>query len=714
MPDEIIADGRDFGRRKYRVGQAFAQEKYIKRMDVDDAPEADPRNCILPLIFHLSWKASVCVSHYAITKHQRAKDLLEKTVATATRVLQEPAEPLHNPRTATEHASAAFHHVIKLSAQLRRVYVDALVLLYRTAWTSLSALFSGTHRQRYQFFFFFLTMAAASTSKDGHQGVKFHFIEHVMSVPTVNFLRFATTECYSAVKKRSALAAIALDTVEKCASHAYTCLGKPAVEQLSGPLQVADNLACMVLQKLENNYPVIGKMPDEIIEHARDFGKRKYTDGRDYVQEKYMKTIDEDFRPKNDPRNWALLRLLRFTWKASVCVSCYAIAEQQRAKDVIERTVATATRFLEEPAEPLHQPTTGSEHVIAAFRHVVKLAVQLGRVYVDAVVLLYRTAWTRLSARSSEDGREIASSQYHFVDHVISVPSVNLLCFRTAECYSALKKHSALTAIALDTVEKCASHAYSRLGKPAVEQLSGPLQVADNLACKALNKLENNYSVISKTPHEIIADARDIGKRKYGDGQAYAQEKRRFSVPFKNYMMSGLLSSSLPGIKGIEPDLSQENDPRNCTFSRLLVKSWKASVCLSHFVNAERQWFKDLVEKTFAAATRLLEGPAEPLQKPTTAREHASAAFHHMVKLCGELWRVYADAFVHLYSTACSSLAALFSRTEPINLELLYDDAPSSCEITPTSSPRRQNVDLGYSGLDDSEDCCASEDDLYY
>ncbi|XP_049514729.1 uncharacterized protein LOC125941463 isoform X2 [Dermacentor silvarum] len=314
-----------------------------------------------------------------------------------------------------------------------------------------SASFSSLHqhRQRYQFFFFFLTMAAASTSKDGHQGVKFHFIEHVMSVPTVNFLRFATTECYSAVKKRSALAAIALDTVEKCASHAYTCLGKPAVEQLSGPLQVADNLACMVLQKLENNYPVIGKMPDEIIEHARDFGKRKYTDGRDYVQEKmddlqdlsdlvldaasrpvetsmcaargivrctraifwrqlavaelacdtYMKTIDEDFRPKNDPRNWALLRLLRFTWKASVCVSCYAIAEQQRAKDVIERTVATATRFLEEPAEPLHQPTTGSEHVIAAFRHVVKLAVQLGRVYVDAVVLLYRTAWTRLSAR---------------------------------------------------------------------------------------------------------------------------------------------------------------------------------------------------------------------------------------------------------------------------------------------------------------------------
>ncbi|XP_049514736.1 uncharacterized protein LOC125941464 [Dermacentor silvarum] len=133
--------------------------------------------------------------------------------------------------------------------------------------------------------------------------------------------------------------------------------------------------------------------------------------------------------------------------------------------------------------------------------------------------------FTMAPASSSEDGREIASSQYHFVDHVISVPSVNLLCFRTAECYSALKKHSALTAIALDTVEKCASHAYSRLGKPAVEQLSGPLQVADNLACKALNKLENNYSVISKTPHEIIADARDIGKRKYGDGQAYAQEK---------------------------------------------------------------------------------------------------------------------------------------------------------------------------------------------
>ncbi|XP_075527254.1 uncharacterized protein LOC142559559 [Dermacentor variabilis] len=337
-------------------------------------------------------------------------------------------------------------------------------------------------------------------------------------------------------------------------------------------------------------------------------------------------------------------------------------------------------------------------------------------------------------ANSSEDGREGTSSQYHFVNRVASINSVHFLCFATAECYSALKKRSALAAITLGAVEKCASHAYARLGKPAVEQLSGPLQVADNLACKVLNKLENSYPVMSKTPQEIIADARDLGKRKYSEGQAYAQEKidvcrdlleRAFNAachPVDTavsiarcthaslwHQLTVAKSGCDQVIKSMELDAAPEDDPRNSTLPRLLAVSWKASVCLSHYVNAERQRCRKLIEETFAAATRILERPAEPLHEPTTASEHAGPGFHHVIKLCGELRRAYVDAFVLLYRTAWSWLSAQFSRTEPINLELLYDGEPSSTEII--TSPPRHTIAADYGGLDDSED--SSDGDLY-
>ncbi|XP_054920117.2 uncharacterized protein [Dermacentor andersoni] len=340
-------------------------------------------------------------------------------------------------------------------------------------------------------------------------------------------------------------------------------------------------------------------------------------------------------------------------------------------------------------------------------------------------------------ASSSEDGREGTSSQYHFVNHVASMNSVNFLCFATAECYSALKKRSALAATTLDTVEKCASHAYARLGKPAVEQLSGPLQAADHLACKVLNKLGNSYPVMSKTPREIVADARDLGNRKYSDGQAYVQEKievcrdlseRAFNAachPVDTaisiarcahaivwHQLAAAQSGCDEVIKSIEPDAAPEDDPRNSTLPRLLAVSWKASVCLSHYVNAERQRCRKLIEETFAAATRILEGPAEPLHEPTTANEHAGTVFHHVIKLCGELRRAYVDAFVLLYRTAWSWLSAPFSRTEPINLELLYDGEPSSSEII--TSPHRHTIDADYGGLDDSEDSSEGDRDVYY
>ncbi|XP_075527252.1 uncharacterized protein LOC142559558 [Dermacentor variabilis] len=319
-------------------------------------------------------------------------------------------------------------------------------------------------------------MAAASASEDGRGGVQDRFIDRVMSVPSVNFLCFATAEYYSALKKRSALAAIALDTAEKCASHAYSLLGKPVVEQLSGPLRVADDFACEVLQTLENNYPVASKMPHEIVADARDFGKRKYTDGRDYVQQKidylqglsgpvldaacrpvdtatsvvrctraifwhhvtiaewacdaYIKTMDEDGAQETDPRDSALPRLLHASLEASVYVSRYAAAQHQRAKDFVARTFAAATRFLAEPAEPLRQPTTAGEHASAALRHVVKASVQLVQVYVDKFALIYRTVWCWLSARFT---RQVIITSERTSSKVSTLVYINPACVGEAD-----------------------------------------------------------------------------------------------------------------------------------------------------------------------------------------------------------------------------------------------------------------------------------------
>ncbi|KAH6941100.1 hypothetical protein HPB50_013354 [Hyalomma asiaticum] len=74
----------------------WACDSYIRDMPQGCPPENDPRKCALPQFVHFLWKASVRVTGYVITERQRARDLIERILAVAKRVLQEPTGFLRN------------------------------------------------------------------------------------------------------------------------------------------------------------------------------------------------------------------------------------------------------------------------------------------------------------------------------------------------------------------------------------------------------------------------------------------------------------------------------------------------------------------------------------------------------------------------------------------------------------------------------------------
>ncbi|KAK8761389.1 hypothetical protein V5799_027347 [Amblyomma americanum] len=133
-------------------------------------------------------------------------------------------------------------------------------------------------------------------------------------------------------------------------------------------------------------------------------------------------------------------------------------------------------------------------------------------------------AYEDLESSDDSDERD-AIRRFRFVKRFAAVPSVNFALFAASHLYSAFKEDYSTAGKVLDMVERCASLAYANLGQPVVDRLSTPLLVADLLACTALKKLELCCPEISKRPHEIIADVREFGQRKYDAIHAYVGEK---------------------------------------------------------------------------------------------------------------------------------------------------------------------------------------------
>ncbi|XP_049275389.1 uncharacterized protein LOC119405539 [Rhipicephalus sanguineus] len=220
------------------------------------------------------------------------------------------------------------------------------------------------------------------------------------------------------------------------------------------------------------------------------------------------------------------------------------------------------------------------------------------------------------------------SPRYRIVDHVLRLPGVNCACCRASERYHAFKERFLVVAMALTVVEKVASSAYDCLAKPVVDELSGPLHVADDLACKVLDKLEVGFSTTTKKPLEMIAGACNFGKRWCSDGRAYAQEKinacRRLATrvvdaashPVDTAMafarnasntafqqVAALESTCDEYIAEVAQDWTPENDPRGFLHSRLVEVLWKASVCLSAALNTFHRQASEMAERNIATLT---------------------------------------------------------------------------------------------------------------
>ncbi|XP_037292093.2 perilipin-2 [Rhipicephalus microplus] len=115
--------------------------------------------------------------------------------------------------------------------------------------------------------------------------------------------------------------------------------------------------------------------------------------------------------------------------------------------------------------------------------------------------------------------------QSNFVNRLSELPAVTSLWETAAQSYARAKANPGLLAFAIGTAERSAAMAFAS-SKPVVDKLATPISIVDGLACKGLDKLEEVYPDVKKKPHDqIMTDAVEYGRKKYGDVKDYGINK---------------------------------------------------------------------------------------------------------------------------------------------------------------------------------------------
>uniref|UniRef100_A0A1E1X7U9 Perilipin-2 n=1 Tax=Amblyomma aureolatum TaxID=187763 RepID=A0A1E1X7U9_9ACAR len=111
--------------------------------------------------------------------------------------------------------------------------------------------------------------------------------------------------------------------------------------------------------------------------------------------------------------------------------------------------------------------------------------------------------------------------QSNFVTRLSELPAVTSLWETAAQSYARAKANPGLLAYAIGTAEKSAAVALAS-SKPVMDKLATPISFVDGLACKGLDKLEEVYPDVKKNaPEQIVSDAVEYGRKKYGDVKDY-------------------------------------------------------------------------------------------------------------------------------------------------------------------------------------------------
>lgn len=115
--------------------------------------------------------------------------------------------------------------------------------------------------------------------------------------------------------------------------------------------------------------------------------------------------------------------------------------------------------------------------------------------------------------------------QSTFVARLSELPAITSLWETAAQSYARAKANPGLLAYAIGTAEKSAAVALAN-SKPVVDKLATPISFVDGLACKGLDKLEEVYPDVKKNaPEQIVSDAVEYGRKKYGDVKDYGVVK---------------------------------------------------------------------------------------------------------------------------------------------------------------------------------------------
>lgn len=98
--------------------------------------------------------------------------------------------------------------------------------------------------------------------------VKSEFLERVSEIPVVNAAKEYSAAAYNQVKQLNRFTAAALTAAESTALY-FAMTAKPFLEKVQPQAQLADQIACLGLDTVEEKMPFLMKPPEELVEDAR-------------------------------------------------------------------------------------------------------------------------------------------------------------------------------------------------------------------------------------------------------------------------------------------------------------------------------------------------------------------------------------------------------------------------------------------------------------
>jgi len=133
-------------------------------------------------------------------------------------------------------------------------------------------------------------------------------------------------------------------------------------------------------------------------------------------------------------------------------------------------------------------------------------------------------------AHQDQEQQQLSLAQLETVKRVLELPLVMSAWQLALQRYDQIKHYSPLVEQGLSKAEQTVQSA-AEMSKPIVKKFERPLNFADSLACKGLDKFEEYVPAIKKSPEEIksagwekVEQVKDYGNQKVDAVKQYSVE----------------------------------------------------------------------------------------------------------------------------------------------------------------------------------------------